>query len=454
MTNAEMIGLFEAQRPICVMAQMALERLLSEQELDTLFHEMADKQYHRDLLFSSLAQLMASVVLCRERSVNAAYKRRKEQLGVSGNAVYAKLERVETGLSQALVRYSYGQLLAVSNHLHAYDSNYVAGYTPKILDGNHLAATEHRLSETRNSTAAPLPGKSLVVLDPRREAIADLFPIEDGHAQERSALDEVITTIERHDLWIADRNFCTLKFLDAIQGRSAKFVIRKHQKIGGTLRGKRRFIGKTATGRVYEQDCELSSHDGQTMIVRQVEVELFAKTRDGDAKLILLTNLNAEEADALKVAEIYRCRWTIESAFQKLTTTLQCEVNTLCYPKAALFAFALACLAYNAVSLVLAGIRGECGKERAASLSFHYLSQEIAQAHDGLMIAIPPSHWKTVRAMSVPDFAARLREIARHINFDYFRKSKHNPRKPKPKLKHQKRSVHVSTAQLLAQRRQ
>ena len=70
------------------------------------------------------------------------------------------------------------------------------------------------------------------------------------------------------------------------------------------------------------------------------------------------------------------------------------------------------------------------------------------------MIAIPPSHWKTVRAMSVPDFAARLREIARHINFDYFRKSKHNPRKPKPKLKHQKRSVHVSTAQLLAQRRQ
>jgi IS4 transposase len=454
MTQADLVQMFERQRPIAVMAQMSIDRLLAPQALDALFHDAAEKQYEDELLFSSLAELMASVVLCRENSVHSAYKRRKESLGVAASAVYDKLGRTETGLSQALVRYSYAQLLAVSNHLHAYEGNYVTGYAPKILDGNHLAATEHRLRETRQSTAAPLPGKSLVVLDPRREAIADLFPIEDGHAQERSALDQVIETIQARELWIADRNFCTLKFLYAIAGRRAKFIIRKHAQLKGQPSGGRRFVQQTDTGRVYEQALILPAVAGQTLTVRQIEIELLEPTRDGDATLVLLTDLGEDEADAARIAEIYRRRWKIETAFQKLTTTLQCEVHTLCYPKAALFAFSLACLAYNAVALVLTAIRAEHGPAQAAEMSFHYMSQEIANTHDGMMLAVPARHWAKMRALDVPAFAARMRNISRHINWDYFRKSKRLPRKPKPKTKHQRRHVHVSTAQILAQRQQ
>ena len=75
MTGADVVRLFEEQRPVCVMAQMALERLLSPEEMDKLFRENAQGQYERSLLFSSLAKLMASVVLCRAKSVNAAYKK-------------------------------------------------------------------------------------------------------------------------------------------------------------------------------------------------------------------------------------------------------------------------------------------------------------------------------------------------------------------------------------------
>jgi hypothetical protein len=50
---------------------------LNREKLDALFHEVADEQYQRKLLFSSLARLMSSVVLCRENSVNAAYKKMK-----------------------------------------------------------------------------------------------------------------------------------------------------------------------------------------------------------------------------------------------------------------------------------------------------------------------------------------------------------------------------------------
>ena len=106
----------------------------------------------------------------------------------------------------------------------------VSGYDHRILGGNHLSATEHRLTETRSQTAAPLPGKTLVVFNPRRCAVADIVPIEDGHAQEHSALDSLIETLQDKQLWIAGRNFCTLKFLYATANRQAAFVIRLHHR--------------------------------------------------------------------------------------------------------------------------------------------------------------------------------------------------------------------------------
>nr|MDZ8121046.1 IS4/IS5 family transposase [Nostoc sp. CmiVER01] len=79
-----------------------------------------------------------------------------------------------------------------------------------ILDGNAIGASEHRLKPLRDCNSAPLPGQSLVVLDPSLMLAIDVFPCEDAHAQERSLLHKVLTTIEDDDVWIADRNFCTL----------------------------------------------------------------------------------------------------------------------------------------------------------------------------------------------------------------------------------------------------
>jgi len=59
--------------------------------------------------------------------------------------------------------------------------------------------------------AAPLPGKALVVLQPETGLATDAFLTPDGHAQERTLLDEVLARVQKRDVWIADRNFCTLK---------------------------------------------------------------------------------------------------------------------------------------------------------------------------------------------------------------------------------------------------
>ena len=57
--------------------------------------------------------------------------------------------------------------------------------------------------------------------------MSDVFPCEDGHAQERSLFASVLATVQAGDLWIADRNFCTREFLCDIDARGASFVIRE-----------------------------------------------------------------------------------------------------------------------------------------------------------------------------------------------------------------------------------
>jgi IS4 transposase len=45
--------------------------------------------------------------------------------------------------------------------------------------------------------------------------------------------------------------------------------------------------------------------------------------------LTILTNLPAAVADAMTIAELYRTRWGIETAFQKLEQHLHSEIKTL-----------------------------------------------------------------------------------------------------------------------------
>jgi len=448
----EIVDRFKEKRPVCLMARISLARMLSADAIDEVFHQHADTQYERTILFSALMEMMASVTLGLSPSVNAACKKHQEKLRAARSSVYTKLEHVEPKVVQALVRYSYRETRAICNHLRVWESSEVTGYRTKILDGNHLAGTEHRLKELRAERAAALPGKSLVVLDPRCRAIQDMFPIEDGHAQERTALDEVIQTIEKGDLWLADRNFCTLKFLYAIDQRPAAFVIRHHENMVGHVGSKRLYLGKTATGKVYERSMTLTPYDGKTLKLRRIEVELEEPTRDGETMVVLLSNLPADKADALQIAAIYLGRWKIETAFQTLTTTLRCEVNTLGYPRAALFAFGTALVAYNAIIVVESFIRAEHGKEQAEQLSKYYLALEITSAYDGMMTLLDDSDFDAFREMPVEKFCAAMRKIAKHVDPANYRKSKRGPKKPVKKKPANRRKTHISTAKVLAAR--
>ena len=451
--SRELIRRFKKKRPVALLARMSLTRLLSEDALDRVFEEHGKTQYTRKILFSSLTHLMADVTLCLSRSVNAAYKKHRKELSASRTAVSNKINRVEPQVSQELVRHCYAEAASICNHLRSGDSPYISGYRTKILDGNHLSGTEHRLAAIRAERAAALPGKSLVVLDPRLRLIQDFFPIEDAHHQERTALVDVIKTIRSNDLWIADRNFCTLKFMVALDLGKAAFVIRHHGRVGCT-EGKRRRVGKSATGIVYESTVKLSSYEGTQLKLRRIEIELFKPTRDGEKVVVILTNVPKERAKAVEIADIYLQRWKIETAFQVLTTTLRCEVNTLGYPNAALFAFATALLAYNAVVLIEAVARAEHGKREADNLSKYYMAMEITEASDTLSALLDEGDFAYLKDLSIADFAAEMRDVASHIDLSYYRKTTRGPKKPVKKKPPSKSNVHVSTARILAQQQE
>jgi hypothetical protein len=173
----------------------------------------------------------------------------------------------------------------------------------RILDGNHLAATQHRLKELRPLRSGPLPGQALVVYDPQWMMITPVVPCEDGHAQERALLDAILPLVQPQDVWVADRNFGTTDFLFGIARRQGFFVIRQHaQTLHWQRKGQRRFCGRSETGKVYEQTVELADACGNTLTARRVTVELDTPTRAGDTAIHILTNIPEKDANALAIA--------------------------------------------------------------------------------------------------------------------------------------------------------
>jgi IS4 transposase len=443
---------FLKQAPFCVLARSILERLYEPNHLDELFKKSASQQYERELLFSQVVELMTSVVLRVHPSVHAAFLKRASVLPVTDQAVYDKLQNMEINVSAALVADSAAQVAPVVEALKARLRAWLAGYRVRIIDGNHLSATEKRIKELRRTWAAALPGKVLAVYEQELDLVTSVFLTPDGHEQERALLEGVLPSVQAKDLWIADRNFCTLRFLFGIHQRQAAFIIRQHGQLTGELLGERRPAGKSDSGQVFEQTLVLE-YNGERVAVRRITVELDKPTRDGQKELHILTNLPEADADAVTVANIYRKRWTIEHRFYEVTQTLNCEPNTLGYPKAALFAFCLALAASNAVALLKASLRAVHEAEKVEQLSSYYAALEIKETYVGMMIALSPEQWHWLRSLSIESWAETLRKIASHVDLDKYRKAKRGPKKPPTKKDRYQNGGHVSTHRLLQTRK-
>ena len=193
---------FVDQSPVTVMVGGLLERVMTPEKLDAWFEQTAEEQYTRTLLFSTVFDLMSQVVCGIRPSLHAAYQANVAEVGVSIKSVYNKLNSLEAPTSSALVGYSATCLDPIVSQMGGTLPPAVPGYRLKIVDGNCLSATQHRLSELRVLSSGALPGKSLVVYDPARQMAIDAICCEDGHVQERALFDHLLTRVEANDVWM------------------------------------------------------------------------------------------------------------------------------------------------------------------------------------------------------------------------------------------------------------
>jgi IS4 transposase len=424
---------FIERSPVTVLAQLSLQRAFEADWIDALFDAHRQRQYKRELLFSSVVDLMSLVALGLQPSVHAAAQAKKD-LPVSLAALYDKINHTEPALGRALVAGCAERLAPMVSELRGDGPATLPGYRIRILDGNHLAATDKRLKPLRPFRGSARPGHSLVVYDPDLGLVLDLIPCEDAHTQERTLVPQVLLTARPGEVWIADRNFSTNAILSGWHQRGAAFVVREHSVSPSPKQtGQMRKVGASDTGVVYEQAVQIVTYVGETICLRRIEVHLNDPTDAGDAVIRILTNLPVS-VDAKTVAGLYRRRWKIEGMFQWLESVLQSEISTLGYPRAALFAFAVAVLGYNVLSLVHTAIERahEFTPEDEAEISLYHIAVAIRASHGGMMIAVPAEVWAGYDHLSPRQTTRLMLRIASKVDTASVRK---HPRGPKKKTR-------------------
>lgn len=441
--------------PLGVMVRGTMEWMLDQPTLEKLFHEHGGDQYTRELTIAALVGLVIQVSAGTRASVFAAYKADQAldepTVTTSFQAVYGKLGRLNIGVSEAVVRYSAARCAELLALMPQARDEALPGYRMRVLDGNVLAGSEHRLTPLRQWLNACLPGKSLVIYEPGVGLVTDVVLCEDAYTQERALVTQILPRLEADDLLIADRNFCTPRLVFGAKRRSAFVIVRQHRRSLLCKPFERlKFCGTTERGRVYEQRVLVTDPEtNELLTLRRIEVRLFDKTRDGERTIALFTNLPAD-VSAQRIAELYLDRWSIEKHFQFLTQSLQCELPGLGQPKAALFGFAMALVAANALAVVRASLRSAQGKDVEATISGYYLADEIAHDYRTLMKYLPADQWQGWRGLSPAALARLLRAVAQHVNTKALTRSRRGPKKP-PKVKpvYDKKHKHYSTARLL-----
>lgn len=69
-------------------------------------------------------------------------------------------------------------------------------------------------------------------------------------------------------------------------------------------------------------------------------------------------------------------------------------------------------------------------------------------------VAVPEEAWESYRGMPVGTFEVAMIELAHRVKLARYPKKKRGPKKPQPRKKSGRRNHHISTAHVLAKRRE
>lgn len=453
MRTKELLERFSIEAPLAVMTRATLSRVLNSKRLDSIFERNRVNQKCGDLLFSTVVDLMALVAIKVKPSVHASYKHRIEDMNVAVKSIYNKLQGIEPSVGRGLVRETAQDLRAAINAMKKGRPNpLLPGYKVRVVDGNHLAGTEHRIKALRGLGAAALPGLAMVIFDPDYLLAVDMIGCQDGHAHETTLMPAVIDAINPGEVLIMDRGLGTKATVTALADKEAYFIAR-HGK--GLIRNwipisRNHQIIKQDGDVIYEQAVQFE-HEGRINKCRRVTIKLSKPTRFGESEINILTNL-PKRVKAQSICRAYQGRWGIEKHFCHLDRVTNSEIQSLGYPQAALFSFAVGLFMLNILNtLRIAVSAANDDKIAADDISPYHTALEITGAWKGFLIAIPNEKFDAEYShMTMPQLGKQLVKLGKHVSLRCVMKSKRGPKRQPPKKISGNRGNHVATSRILA----
>ena len=449
---------FAMKAPAALMFRSLFNRIFSEESLNQIFRDRAQHQVESKVLFSHLLGVLVPVVCGASKSVNAAYQSRNFKY--SKQAFYDKLKGVELDVTTGLLTTVCDELLRIHDSSKLRHPDPVRGFHTFVIDGKTYNASEHRIFESRTDARAPLPGRSVAVLDTRYELFVDIECETNAHCSERKIVRPLLEKLEAGALYLADRNFADSNTISGFINADSFFIVRQNKgclswsELPGTRLSNR---GKDSNGgKLSEDKIEIKLIDGSYQVVRRIKVKLSKPTRKGDTELTLLSNLPGR-VSAKAIANAYRKRWTIETAFGHLARALNSEIKTLCYPKAANLCFVVALVLFNLMSTMKSLLKKHgrySERYEIVDLSYYYLADEILRWQTACDWLEEEMHvdLRVISDQPLRSFIKDLKFIASNAELQKYRKHVRSEKKKPPKRKFNG-TRHMATQKILDARR-
>jgi hypothetical protein len=334
---------------------------LNEPFLDDLFRKYRRRGYDRLLKFPTFVGLIRDALVIHKGHGLPGFRQAAEEgrLPVLIGSVYPKLGRIETAVSQALLRESSMKMLGLFDHPDSPVPPSVAHLQVVTLDGKTIKNVRRQLKELRPLRGKLLGGKLCVAQDLHTGMALVIGASEDAEVNEVRLVPQVVEQVRGMDvlarpkLWMGDRQYCDLNLMARFTEGQDHFLIRRNKTL--------RFTpdpacpaqyGVDAHGRPYTQEWGWVGgvKDKRRRYVRMITLQR-SEVDDGD--IILLTDLLDEISyPAQDLLDTYLLRWGIEKMFQTITQVFCLRHLVGCTPRANIFQASFCFVIYNTIQLV------------------------------------------------------------------------------------------------------
>lgn len=425
--------------PLAVAVWLLWDAVLPDSVLDDFYEKHRGRCYQRELTFANMVYLVNDALLVNGGRAHPTliHHGGSDQCPVSEPAFYGKLRRMPIALSEAFLAETTERLKPwLPNRPCVELPSSLREFRVIVFDGKTFKKAAKRLKPVRSQPGAGLGGKALVAMELTTGLLVGMAAHPDGHVNEAKLVPQMLQTVREHvpgpRLYVGDRGFGDLAQVRRCTQEGDHCVLRLHKKS--------RFVvdpeqpvrrGVDASGRAWVDEIgTLSSTRQGSMTIRRITLY-----REGQEPLEIITDLlDADCYPANDLLELYRKRWGIEHAFQKVSEVFHLTQLIGSSPKAVIFQAAFCMLLYNLLQVIQA-IIADTQDRTPPSISTFKLFEDLNRELNILHYLIPPEEIIKAlreRATTIPDLRAHLYKILAEAWRTRWIKSPPKKRHPKP----------------------